>query len=144
MLTVKQKAFADYYIESGNATEAAIKAGYSKNSARQIGADNLSKHDVKTYINERLGALQSKRVASQQEVLEYLTSVMRGEINEECVVVEGDGDGVSSARVVEKQVTPKDRNKAAEMLAKRYGLMVEKQEISGSLVIFSGDDALED
>lgn len=121
-LTEKQKIFADEYIISLNATEAAKKAGYSERSARQIGQENLSKHYIKEYIQERLDEKQSERIATQDEVLEYLTSVMRGEIEEEQVVVESIGDYKSKARTILKQVDPKDRNKAAELLGKRYSL----------------------
>ena len=72
--------------------------------------------------------MRSKRVADAQEVMEHLTEMMRGEINEEMVVVEGTGDGCSEARIVEKQVSARDRLKAAELLGKRYGLYTEKVE----------------
>ena len=73
----------------------------------------------------------SAAIASQNEVLEFLTKTLRGELEEECVVVEGKGEGVSRATKVKKQVTPNDRLKAANMLAKRYGLdkqVIEIQE----------------
>lgn len=129
-LTVKQKAFADYYIELGNATEAAIKAKYSKKTARFIGNENLTKPNIKMYIDERLKQLEDERIADASEVLKYLTSVMRGEVSEEVVVIEGSGDGCSSARTIERQVSPRDRNKAAELLAKRYGLLTDKVELN--------------
>ena len=94
-LTEKQKRFADYYIETGNITEAAVKAGYSKKTARVIGQENLLKPAIKGYIDEKLEAMQDERTASAKEVLEFLTKSMRGEIKEEVVVVEGTGDGTS-------------------------------------------------
>ena len=72
-LTIKQQRFADEYIISGNATEAAIKAGYSKKTANRIATENLSKPVIKSYIDERLKELSDKNIANQQEVLEYLT-----------------------------------------------------------------------
>ena len=72
-LTPKQKAFAEYYIETGNATESAIKAGYSQNTARVIGQENLLKPAIKSYIDEKMKELESKRIAKAEEVLEYLT-----------------------------------------------------------------------
>lgn len=127
-LTPKQKAFADYYIETGNATESAIRAGYSKKTAAVIGAENLIKPNIKNYIEECMKKLEDERIAKADEVLKYLTSAMRGEINEEVVVVEGEGEGCSSARIVKKEISAKDRIKAAELLGKRYGLFINKVE----------------
>lgn len=111
-LTPKQKAFADYYIELGNATEAAIRAGYNKKTARQIGSMNLTKVDIKQYIEERLEKIEDARIAKGEEVLQYLTKVMRGE--------EKDQFGLDPSL--------QDRTKAAELLGKRYRLFVDKVE----------------
>lgn len=127
-LTLKQKAFADYYIETGNATEAAIKAGYSKKTARVIGQENLTKPAIKTYIDEKMEQLADKRIAKAEEVLEYLTRVIRGEETEQVVVTENVGDFMSEARVINKELSAKDRIKAAELLGKRYRLFVDKVE----------------
>lgn len=127
-LTPKQKAFADYYIETGNATEAAIKAGYSKKTARVIGQENLTKPAIKTYIDERMEQLADKRIAKAEEVLEYLTRVIRGEETEQVVVTENIGDFMSEARVINKELSAKDKIKAAELLGKRYRLFVDKVE----------------
>lgn len=78
-LTPKQKAFADNYIISGNATEAAIKAGYSENSAKVIGAQNLTKLNILEYIKQRTAPTEQKRIASGDEVLQFFTRVMNGE-----------------------------------------------------------------
>jgi phage terminase small subunit len=134
-LTEKQKRFADYYIETGNASESAIRAGYSKGSAKEIASQNLTKLNIKSYIEKNIESKDKKRIASQDEVLEYLTSVLRGEIIEECAVTENIGDFRSEARIIEKQVAPKDRNKAAELLAKRYGLLTENLKLGGEGVI---------
>lgn len=131
-LTVKQKAFADYYIQLGNATEAAIKAGYSKKTAAVIGTENLTKPNIKTYIDEQLKQISSERIADAQEVMEYLTKIMRGQDVEEVVVVEGEGDGCSSARKMDKALNQKDRIKAAELIGKRYSLWTEKVELETS------------
>lgn len=109
-LTIKQQAFADYFIECGNATEAAIKAGYSKKTAKQIANENFTKPYLKAYIDTRLKEMESKRIASGEEVLQYLTKVMRGE--------EKDQFDLDAAL--------QDRTKAAELLGKRYGLFKDK------------------
>ena len=121
-LTLKQQRFADYYIQTGNATKAAIEAGYSKKTAYAVGAENLKKPQIKKHIRDRLAEMDAKRVADAAEVLRFLTSSMRGDLKEEVVMVVGVGDGCSTTRTVQKQVSAKDRIRAAELLAKRYGL----------------------
>jgi len=78
-LTPKQKAFADNYIKCGNATEAAKEAGYNPKSARQIGAENLTKPYILDYIKQRTTPTEQKRIASGDEVLQFFTRVMNGE-----------------------------------------------------------------
>lgn len=130
-LTIKQQAFADYYIELGNATEAYLKAYPNvtkETTARANGSRLLTNANVTAYIEERMEQLKSERVADQQEVLEYLTSIMRGEHTEE--VLRGIGEG---AQVIDDiDVSAKDRIKAAEMLGKRYKLWTEKSEVEVS------------
>lgn len=135
-LTEKQKRFADEYIISGNATQAAIKAGYSKKTAAVIGTENLIKPNIKSYIEERLEELKSERTADAQEVLEYLTSVMRGNETEEVLI--GIGEGVQST--VQKEVGAKDRLKAAELLGKRFALFTDKTEVAVSEIPTFVDD----
>lgn len=121
-LTVKQRRFVDAYIETGNAAEAARRAGYKSRNADVMGRENLRKPTVRKVLEARLKELEDKRIAKAKEVMEFLTSSMRGEIKEEAVVVEGVGDGCSAARIIEKQIGANDRIKAAVQLAKRYGL----------------------
>lgn len=145
LLTEKQKRFADYYIETGNMTEAAIKAGYSKKTARVIGQENLLKPAIKNYIDEKLKELEEKRVASATEVMQLLTSAMRGELDEEVVVVESIGDYCSEARVVKKKIGLKDRIKAAELIGKRHRLFTDKVQVEGVVpVMIVGEDEIED
>jgi len=115
-LTEKQKAFADEYIISMNATDAAIKAGYSKNSAKEIGHENLTKPHIKQYIEKRLKEKESVRIATQDEVLEYLTEVMRGEKEEVDVFFDDHG----REREIRQSPKVRERTKAAELLGKRY------------------------
>lgn len=135
-LTEKQKRFADEYIISGNATQAAIKAGYSKKTAAVIGTENLTKPNIKNYIDERLEELKSERTADAQEVLEYLTSVMRGNETEEVLI--GVGEGMQST--IQKEVGAKDRLKAAELLGKRFALFTDKTEVAVSEIPTFVDD----
>lgn len=144
-LTEKQRRFADYYIETGNCTEAAIKAGYSKRTARVIGQENLLKPAIKKYIDEKLTEMSNKRIASANEVMELLTSAARGELEEEVVVVESVGDYCSEAKIIKKQIGAKDRIKAAELLGKRYRLFTDKLEVKGMVpVMIVGEEELED
>ena len=144
-LNTRQKAFCEYYGACGNATESAIKAGYSKKTADRIASENLRKLELKKYINELMQKLESERIASAEEVLQNLTAMMRGEIQEDVVVIEGEGDGVSSARVMKKQVSAKERIKAAELLGKRYRLFTDKVEVEGVVpVMIVGEDSLEE
>ena len=135
-LTIKQKRFADEYIISGNASQAAIAAGYSKKTARSIGQENLTKPDIKKYIDERLDELESSKIAKQDEVLRYLTSIMRGLETEQ--TLRGMGDGYQEIDDIE--VSAKDRIKAAELLGKRYAMWTDKQEVTGDIAITFIDD----
>jgi phage terminase small subunit len=114
----KQKAFADYYIETNNATESykrAYKSCKSDAAARASGSKLLTNPNIKKYIEERLAGKEKERIANQDEILEFLTSVIRGEVKDQLGL----------------ETPVKDRNKAAELLGKRYGLFVDKIEHSG-------------
>lgn len=140
-LTIKQQKFADEYIIRGNATEAAIAAGYSPKTAHQIGHANLDKPHIKAYIQERLDQIQSEKIADQEEILEYLTSVMRGEEQES--VLKGMGEGAQE--VIDINLQAKDRIKAAELLGKRYSLWTDKVDLDGGVsVTFVEDVPLDD
>lgn len=140
-MTDKQKRFCDEYLIDCNATQAAIRAGYSPKTAYSIGEENLKKPELKTYIDERLEQLHTKKTADAQEVMEYLTSVMRGERTEQ--VLRLDGDGV---QVVDSIQTPThDKLKAAELIGKRYGMFKDAVDLGGAVpVVISGGDDLED
>ena len=140
-MTSKQRKFCDEYLISGNATDAAIKAGYSPKTAKQTGSENLAKPDLKAYIETELEKLHSAKIADAQEVLEYLTAVMRGQHTEQVLKLAGDG-----VQVVEDiDVSAKERLKAAELIGKRYGMFTDKVGVEGAVpVIITGDDQLED
>lgn len=127
-MTAKQKLFCDEYLIDLNATQAAIRAGYSQKTAGVTGNENLKKPYIKEYIEKRMAEKEAALIADQDEVLKYLTSVMRGESQSEVVVVEGAGFGNSEARTMQKAPDEKERLKAAELLGKRYGLYTDKVE----------------
>lgn len=143
-LNDRQDNFCIHYVELNNGEKAAIKAGYSPKSARSMASELLTKPNIQNRINELLEKMKSKKIADATEVMEYLTSVLRGDVKEEVVVVEAIGDYCSKANTVKKEVSPKDRNKAAELLAKRYGLLTDKVNVSGSMVVFVKDDIPDD
>ncbi len=147
-MTEKQIKFADEYIIDCNATRAykvAYPAVKKDATAAAAGARMLRNVKVKTYIEERLAEISSKKTAEATEVMEYLTSVMRGESTASVVVVEGYGDGCSEAKIIEKPPDEKERLKAAELLGRRFGLFTNNVNIGGSIpVVISGGEDLED
>lgn len=116
-LTAKQRLFADEYIKSGNATQSAIKAGYSPKTVRSIGQENLTKPDIKAYIDAKMAEIESSKIATATEVLQFYTSVLRAEVTETIVVGTGDG-----AEVVETPPKTSERISAAREIMKRYPL----------------------
>lgn len=135
-LTPKQQAFADYYIETGNATEAARKAGYKGNNLNRVASENLTKLVIKNYIEERMAQKDNERVASQDEILEFLTKVMRGELTEQIPVGKGEG----YFELDDKDTYVKDRVKAAELLGKRYVMWTDRQQVEGNVGVTIVDD----
>jgi len=121
-MTAKQMRFCDEYLIDLNATQAAIRAGYSKSTAGAMGAENLKKPQIAEYIEKRMAEKEAALIADQDEVLKYLTSVMRGEAQAEIVVVEGIGKGFSKAIKMRKKPDESERLRSAELLGKRYGL----------------------
>ena len=135
-MTEKQKRFCIEYLIDLNATQAAIRAGYSKKTAKVIGQENLTKPDIKKYIEQQLKQIKNEKIADVQEVLEYLTAVMRGEQKEQVALFTGEG----MQKLVQKDVSAKDRLKAAELIGKRYGLFTEKMELQGGTTVHIVDD----
>ena len=117
-LNKTQQAFVDYYCKDCNATQAAIKAGYSIKTATSQGSTLLRNPNVQAAISTRMEEARTKNVADTREILEYLTSVMRGQHEDEVVMNIGKGNGITAAEKVAAKVGAKERLKAAEMLAK--------------------------
>lgn len=138
-MTEKQRRFADEYLICGVAETAALKAGYSKSYSRARANELLANVGIKQYIDERLEEIKSEKVADQQEVMEYLTAVMRGQIQDEVVMVVGDGDFGGSIEKEEKRSDTQARTKAAELLGKRYAMWTEKQQVENITPVFVED-----
>lgn len=128
-MTLKQQRFADEYIITGNATQSAIKAGYSSKYANTNANKLLQNTTIKDYIDKRLAKLESEKIATQEEVLQYLTSVMRGEKTEPLLVLDGEG----TQKVIEAVPNVQSRTRAAELLGKRYGTFTDRVDINAQI-----------
>ena len=129
----RQQLFVTEYLKDLNATQAAIRAGYSERTARSQGQRLLTKVDIKNAITEAQTKLQEANIASALDIQEFLSRVMIGEVDEEVISTVFEGDGYSRTVKDRKEVSAKDRIKAAELLGKRYGMWVDKQELSGNI-----------
>lgn len=144
-MTEKQRRFCDEYLVDLNATRA-YRAAYPRVKNDAVASSNgsrlLGNADIRAYIDMRLAEISAAKVATAQEVMEYLTAVMRGESTAEIVVVEGDGDGMSTAKRLQKAPDEKERLKAAELLGKRFALFTEQVQVQGAVpVIIDDSDA---
>lgn len=128
-MTLKQQRFADEYIITGNLYKSAVEAGYSKKYAKAQSHKLLENVGIKNYIDERLAKLESEKIATQEEVLQYLTSVMRGEEMEPLLVLNGEG----TQKVIEAVPSVQSRTKAAELLGKRYGTFTDRVDINAQI-----------
>ena len=127
-LTPKQKKFCDYYIETGNASEAARRAGYSEKTARAIGQENLTKPAVMAYISERMKNQDRERVASADEVIAFYTAVMRGEVRDQFGI----------------EASLSDRLKAGENLMRRYDKIGAGEKSDGNSGVIMMPEVSED
>ncbi len=140
-MNAKQKRFCDEYLVDCNATQAAIRAGYSARTANEQAARLLANVSIKAYIDEKMERLHNERTADAQEVLEYLTAVMRGQQTEQTLISVGDG----VQKIGNIEVGARDRLKAAELIGKRFGLFKEGLELAGAVpVVIAGEAELED
>lgn len=146
-MTDKQRKFCDEYLIDCNATRAYRKAypNVKKDSSAAVCAAKLLRiAKVQEYINKQLEKISSEKIADAKEVMEYLTTVLRGESQSEIVVIEGAGDGYSEAKKMNKAPDEKERLKAAELLGKRYGLFTDKLEVDGNAKVVITDDIPKD
>ena len=134
-LTERQRRFCEEYLIDGNASQAAIRAGYSKRSATVVSTTLMKNPQVQAYLKKLLDELHSAKVADAQEVLEYLTSVMRGEQSEQTLQLIGDG----MQDITSIDVAAKDRLRAAELLGKRYGIFKENVGVTMDAVVIVDD-----
>ncbi|WP_444811997.1 terminase small subunit [Staphylococcus hominis] len=139
-LTLKQKQFADEYIRTGNAYQSAINVGYSEKYAKARSHKMLENVGINQYIDDNLEIIQKESIAEADEIMRYLTRVLRGEEKEEILVYVG--DGMQEIQTI--QPSAKDRIKAAELLGKRYRMWTDKHEVEIATPIFIDDVPEED
>lgn len=146
-LSVKQEAFCLAYAQSGNAADSYRKAGYdpkSENAASASARRLLQRDHIKARLAELAAEMASEKIAGIREIQERLTSIMRGEIQEEQVVIEGCGDGVSQATIMKRQPQLKDIIKAGETLARMQGGFDTKIQVEMTVPVFGGEEELKD
>lgn len=142
-MTPKREKFCTEYLVDLNGTQAAIRAGYSEKTANRIASNLLSNVDIQNRIRELRNEYFNEAIASAAEVEAFLSKTIRGELEEEVIVIEGIGDGYSEAKKVKKQVSARDRIKAAELMGKRHQLFTDKVKVDGVVpVVITGDDEI--
>lgn len=143
-MTERQERFCQEFAKCGNATQSAISAGYSERSAKQIGQRLLTNDDLVNRIRELQGEIKNENIADAREMQSILTSIVRGESDEEVIVVEGIGDGCSEAVTKKKKPSQSDRIKAMQLLARMQGVLDNNMTLNVVVPIYGGDQDLED
>lgn len=139
-MTPRQEKFCVEYLIDLNATQAAIRAGYSKRTADRIANQNLRKLEIQSRIKKMRDEYYDKTIMSAKEVEYLLSKAGRGELKEEVVVVEGVGDGFSESKIVKKHLSAKDRIKALELMGKRHHLFEDQNSKTGEEEVRIIDD----
>lgn len=143
-MTARQISFCLAYAGSGNATQSAIEAGYSEKSAYSCGQRMLKNAEVQNYLKELQQQNASNKIADAKEMQEVLTSIIRQEMEEENIVVEGCGDGVSEAVIKKKKSSHKDVLKAIDLLGRMQGAFTNQTTLNVMIPVFGGEENLED
>jgi phage terminase small subunit len=134
-MNARQKKFCDEYLIDCNATQAAIRAGYSPKTANEQGSKLLNNKSIAACIDKQLEQIHNEKMADAKEVLIYLTAVMRGEHTEQVLRLAGDG----VQEVIDIDVSAKERLKAAELIGKRYGLFKDNVSVDLEPVVIVND-----
>jgi hypothetical protein len=140
----RHEKFCHEYIKDMNATQAAIRTGYSEKTANRIGSRLLSNVDIKTRVAELREAYFNENIMTAQQVEYELTRIALGLSNEKHVVIEGTGDGYSEARIIDKPPDEKSRLKALELMAKRHRILSGDTTIDIKPVLIVGGDGIAD
>lgn len=139
-LKLKQQTFVDEYIRTGNVYQSAIRAGYSQKYAKASSHKLLDNVGIKQAIDKRMAELKKKSIADQDEILQYLTSVVRGEITDQELIPVGVGKGQMEVEELEKRSDTNARTKAAELLGKRYMMWTDKHQVETNATVQFNDD----
>lgn len=139
-LKLKQQTFVDEYIRTGNVYQSAIRAGYSQKYAKASSHKLLDNVGIKQAIDKRMAELKKKSIADQDEILQYLTSVVRGEITDQELIPIGVGKGQMEVEELEKRSDTNARTKAAELLGKRYMMWTDKHQVETTATVQFNDD----
>ncbi|MDH9946929.1 terminase small subunit [Staphylococcus epidermidis] len=139
-LNLKQQAFVDEYIKTGTAYQSAIRAGYSEKYAKSSSHKLLENVGIKAEIDKRMEKLKKDTIADQDEILQYLTSVLRGEVTDQELIPIQVGRGQMEVEELEKRSDTNARTKAAELLGKRYMMWTDKQQIETTATVQFNDD----
>lgn len=115
-LTLKQQRFIEEYLIDFNATQAAIRAGYSENSAGQIGEQNLKKLEIKSEIDRLTAQMTEKAIVTKEMVLQGL---------------------LDEARMYDEGASHSARVSAWAHLGKHLGIFMDKVELSGKVEVTS-------
>ena len=143
-MTARQERFCQEFAKTGNATLSAMNAGYAKNSANEQGARLLANDSIMNRIRELQGEIKNQNIMDAREMQEHLTSIIRQESQEEVIVVEGCGDGISEAVTKTKTPSQADRIKAIQLLARMQGVLDSGNTVNVVVPVFGGEDGLED
>ena len=143
-MTAKQKRFCEEFVKTGNATQSTINAGYSEKTANEQGARLLTKVSIKSYIRSLQDEIKNENILDATKMQEVLTSIILQESEEEVIVVEGCGDGMSEAVTKTKTASNADRIKAIQLLARMQGALDNTATVNVVLPVFGGEDDLEE
>lgn len=135
----RQQLFCEEYLKDLNATKAAIRAGYSEKTAYSQGQRLLKNVEIKNRLQEIREKIQDENIATIKDIEEFLSLSLNGEMEEEVISVVAEIEGSSKVVKTKKQISLRDRIKAAELLGKRYGLWTDKQEVDINLPTFIDD-----
>lgn len=143
-MTAKQKRFCEEFVKTGNATQSAISAGYSEKTANEQSSRLLTKVSIKSYIRSLQDEIKNENILDATKMQEVLTSIILQESEEEVIVVEGCGDGMSEAVTKTKTASNADRIKAIQLLARMQGALDNTATVNVVLPVFGGEDDLEE
>lgn len=143
-MTARQERFCQEFAKTGNATLSAICAGYSEKTANEQGSRLLANVSVQERIRELQGEIKNQNIMDAREMQEMLTSIIRQESQEEVIVVEGCGDGVSEAVTKTKTPSQSDRIKAIQLLARMQGVLDSGNTVNVVVPVFGGESDLEE